>query len=72
MEQRKRFYIALAAYAVLGLLIWMTIGNIPLPIHKIEIGRDIQFTVHITLRQLALVILAMFAVRTVLYQRLVN
>jgi hypothetical protein len=59
MEQRKRFYVALAIYAVLGLAIWMTIDNIVIPISA----------VHITLRQLTLAILGMFVLRTVLHWR---
>ncbi|HLW52178.1 MAG TPA: hypothetical protein VKW06_04990 [Candidatus Angelobacter sp.] len=59
MEQRKKFYIAMAVYAVLGLLIWLTIDNIPLPISA----------VHITLRQLTLGMLGVFVLRTVLHWR---
>jgi hypothetical protein len=63
MEQRKRFYVALAIYAVLGLLIWMTIDNIPIPMPQ-----DAPITLHITLRQLTLAILGLFLLRTVLHQ----
>jgi membrane protein DedA with SNARE-associated domain len=59
MEQRKRFYVALAIYAVLGLLIWLTIDNIPIPVSG----------VHVTLRQAALAVLALFVIRTVLHWR---
>jgi len=59
MEQHKKFYVALAIYAVLGLLIWMTIDNIPLPFSA----------VHLTLRQLTLGILGLFVLRTVLHWR---
>jgi uncharacterized membrane-anchored protein len=62
MEQRKRFYVALAIYAVLGLLIWMTIDNIPIPM-----PREMPIQLHITLRQLALAIVGLFALRTVLH-----
>ena len=71
MEQRRRFYIALAVYAALAVLIWVTISDIPLPAVKVPLGQT-ELDIHMTLRQLTLVILAMFAVRTVLYQRLVN
>jgi len=64
MEQRKRFYVALAIYAVLGLGIWMTIDNIPLPI-----PRGLPVELHITLRQLTLTILGLFVLRTVLHWR---
>ena len=59
MDQRKRFYIALAIYAVLGVLIWMTIADIPIP----------GSAVHITLRQLTLGVLALIVLRTVLHWR---
>jgi len=64
MEQRNRFYVALAIYAVLGLLIWFTIDNIPIPVSNLP---AVLQNVHITLRQLTLVILGMFVVRTVLH-----
>jgi uncharacterized protein involved in response to NO len=62
MEQRKRFYVALAIYAVLGLLIWVTIDNIPIPM-----PREMPIKLHITLRQLALAIVGLFVLRTVLH-----
>ena len=64
MEKRKRFYIALAIYAVLGLLIWMTIDDIPIPVSNLP---AVLQNVHITLRQVTLLILGMFALRTVLH-----
>jgi hypothetical protein len=66
MEQRKRFYLALAIYVVLGLLIWMTIDDIPIPVSNLP---SVLQGVHITLRQLTLVILGMFVLRTVLHWR---
>jgi hypothetical protein len=73
MEQRKKFYVALAIYAVLGLLIWMTIDNIPLPVGAFiplrlrgvlsEIGM-----IQVTVRQFALAILGIFVLRTVLHR----
>ena len=57
MEQRNKFYVAMAIYTALGLLIWMTIDNIPLPFSA----------VHLTLRQLTLGILGFFVLRTVLH-----
>ena len=59
MEQQKKFYVAMAIYAAIGLLIWMTIDNIPLPLSA----------VHLTLRQLTLGILGLFVLRTVLHWR---
>ena len=64
MEQRRRFYVALAIYAVLGLLIWMTIDDLPIPVSNLP---SVLQNVHITLRQLTLVILGMFVLRTVLH-----
>jgi hypothetical protein len=64
MEQRKRFYVALAIYAVLGLLIWMTIDELPIPVSNLP---SVLQNVHITLRQLTLVILGMFVLRTLLH-----
>ena len=65
MEQRKRFYVALAIYAVLGLLIWMTIDDLPIPVSNLP---SVLQNVHITLRQLTLVILGMFVLRTLLHR----
>jgi hypothetical protein len=62
MDLRKRFYVALAIYAVLGLAIWMTIDNIPIPTPQ-----EMPIALHITLRQLALAILGLFVLRTVLH-----
>jgi uncharacterized protein involved in response to NO len=66
MEKRKRFYVALAIYAVLGLLIWVAIDDIPLPMSDMPSALQ---GVHITLRQLTLAILALFVLRTVLHWR---
>jgi hypothetical protein len=70
MERQKKFYVALALYAALGLLIWVTIGDIPIPVSRVHVSRDLDFAVHITLRQVTLVILAMFVVRTILHHGL--
>ncbi len=59
MQNRKRFYVALAIYAVLGLLIWTTMVDVPLPVGNGSIG----------IRSLTLMVLALFAVRTVLHWR---
>jgi hypothetical protein len=59
MDQGKKFYVALAVYAALGLLIWLTIDNIPL----------LFSSVHLTLRQLTLGIVGFFVLRTVLHRR---
>jgi hypothetical protein len=61
MEQRKRFYVALAIYAVLGLLIWITMSDVPFPIGGYHLS--------ISFRRLTLGILALFVVRTVLHWR---
>ena len=59
MQQRKRFYVALAIYAVLGLLIWVTMEDVPLPVGSGHIG----------IRSLTLIVLVIFALRTVLHFR---
>jgi hypothetical protein len=66
MNQRKRFYIALAIFAALGLAIWFTVGDIPL---RMLTGPSALQGVHVTLRQLALAIWAVFVLRTVLHWR---
>jgi len=48
MQKRKRFYVALAIYAVLALLIWVTMEDVPLPGWKRRIG----------IRSLTLIVLA--------------
>jgi len=57
MEIRKRLVVALALYAVLGVLIWATISDVPV---KIPGGS-------ISLRALPIAVLAIFALRTVLH-----
>jgi heme A synthase len=59
MQKRKRFYVALAIYAVLGVLILVTMEDVPLPVGNGHIG----------IQSLALIVLALFAVRTVLQWR---
>ena len=59
MQKRKRFYVALAIYAVLALLVWVTMEDLPLPVGSGHIG----------IRSLTLMVLALFAVRTVLHFR---
>jgi len=57
VEKRKRFGIALAAYVLLGLLIWTTMSDVPV---RIAGGQ-------ISIRGLTLAIVAFFAVRTLLH-----
>jgi uncharacterized membrane protein len=59
MQKRKRFYVALAIYAVLALLIWVTMEDVPLPVGNGHIG----------IRSLTLIVLAVFALRTILHFR---
>jgi hypothetical protein len=56
-ETNKRFGLALAAYALLGVLIWTTLRDVPI---KIANGQ-------ISFRGLTLAIVAFFAVRTLLH-----
>ncbi|MGZ4855316.1 MAG: hypothetical protein ACXVKH_08815 [Candidatus Angelobacter sp.] len=59
MQKRKRFYVAITIYAALGLLIWVTMEDVPLPAGSGHVG----------IRSLTLIVLALFAVRTVLHWR---
>ena len=59
MQKRKRFYVALAIYAVLAVLIRVTMEDVPLPVGNGQVG----------IRSLTLIVLALFAVRTVLHFR---
>ena len=59
MQKRKRFYVALAIYAVLAVLIWVTMEDVPLAVGNGQIG----------IRSLTLIVLAVFAVRAVLHFR---
>jgi hypothetical protein len=59
VDKRKRFGIALAAYVLLGLLIWTTMSDVSI---KIAGGQ-------ISIRGLTLAIVAFFAVRTLLHWR---
>jgi hypothetical protein len=59
MQKRKRFYVALAIYAVLAVLIWVTMEDVPLPVGNGQVG----------IRSLTLIVLAVFAARTVLHFR---
>ncbi|MGZ4866261.1 MAG: hypothetical protein ACXV7C_03500 [Candidatus Angelobacter sp.] len=59
MQKRKRFYVAITIYAALGLLIWVTMEDVPLPAGNGHVG----------IRSLTLIVLALFAVRTVLHWR---
>jgi membrane protein DedA with SNARE-associated domain len=59
MNQQKRFYGALAIYAVLAVAVWLTMSDIPFPVAGFQIS----------LRRLTLAVLAIFAVRTILHWR---
>jgi hypothetical protein len=71
MEQRKKFYVALSIYAVLGVLIWMTIDNVPLPLGSLVpvSEQSVLARMHVTLRQLALGVLGVIALLTVIHWR---
>jgi hypothetical protein len=59
MEKKKRLSFALAAYALLGLLIWTTMSDLP-----IKVGSS-----QISIRGLTLAFLAFLVVRTLLNWR---
>ena len=57
MEIKKKFVMALVAYAVLAILAWSTLSNEPFRV----------FDVNVDLRDVTLVILGLFAFRAALY-----
>ena len=57
MDQQKRFYVAMALYAGLALLVWLTMDDSGVPIGS---GK-------ISMRGLTWALLAFFAARTVLH-----
>jgi len=59
MDQNKKFWIAMALYAVLALLAWMTLTS-----HGLQVAGN-----GISLRGLVLILLGFFAARTVLHWR---
>jgi hypothetical protein len=59
MEKRKRFYVAMAIYAVLAVVIWATMTDVPISVGNGRLG----------IRTLTLLVLALFAVRTLLHWR---
>ena len=63
MELRKKFYVALVLYGVIGLLIWITIADFRIPVPAWGSGTSI------TLRQLTLGVLGLIVLRTVLHWR---
>jgi uncharacterized membrane protein len=59
MEKRKRFYVAMGIYAVLAVVIRATMVDVPIPIGNGRLG----------IRTLTLLVLALFALRTLLHWR---
>jgi hypothetical protein len=57
MDQQKRFYVAMALYAVLALLVWLTMDDSAVPVG----GGGIS------IRGLTWALLAFFAARTLLH-----
>ena len=57
MEIKKKFVMALVAYAVLGILAWTTLSNEAIPV----------FGMNVNLRDGTLLILGLFAFRAALY-----
>jgi hypothetical protein len=57
MDQRKGFFVAMALYAVLALLVWLTMDDSSIPIGSGQIS----------VRGLTFALLAFFAARTVLH-----
>ena len=63
MDRQKKFYVALAIYAVLAAGAWMVLDDIPLPVS----GLWLRLKLSLTVRQLTLLVLFVFVVRTVLH-----
>jgi hypothetical protein len=59
MDRQKKLYVALAMYAALAAGAWMVLDDIPLPVSRAGLS--------ITVRQLTLIVLFVFVVRTVLH-----
>jgi hypothetical protein len=57
MDQQKRFFVAMGAYAVLALLAWFVMDASTVPVGSGQIG----------LRGLTLILLGFFAARTILH-----
>jgi hypothetical protein len=57
MDQRKRFFVAMALYAVLALLVWLMMDD-----SAVSVGGG-----QISVRGLTFALLAFFAARTVLH-----
>jgi len=69
MDLRKRFLVAMAIYAALGLVIWLALDNVALPTSGLFGGAGWARDFHVTVKQLTLAIWALFVVRTVLHWR---
>jgi hypothetical protein len=59
MELQRKLYVALAVYAVLGLLVWTTMSDVPVTVAGVGMS----------IRRLTLGVLALFVARTVLHWR---
>ena len=59
MDRQKKLYVALALYAALAAGAWMVLDDLPLPVSSLRLS--------ITVRQLTLIVLFVFMVRTVLH-----
>jgi len=57
MDQKKRFYLAMALYVVLALLVWFTMDDSSVPVAGGQVS----------LRTLTFALLGFFAARTVLH-----
>jgi hypothetical protein len=70
MEQQKKFYVALAVYAVLALLAWIMIDDtpiyVPVPV-GLGHGQVVYSALKLSFRQLTWIVLGMFALRTWLH-----
>ena len=67
MTLERRYRVSLAIYAVLAVAIWFSMSGASLPVHFRFRGEWVD--IQISFRVLALVILGLFAFKTVLYRK---
>ena len=66
MARAKRFWIAMSAFAVLGVLEWNTLGSETI---RVVNGPDGRPLLNVSIRGVALLVLALFAFRSWIHYR---
>jgi len=70
MDQQKKFYVVLAMFAVLALVAWMVMKDVPFRIDvpvSMDRGHLVFMPATVSLRQVTLAVLALFALRSWLH-----